>query len=62
MDRTLAALPDELKRALMLREFDGLAYEDIARVMDYPDGTVHLPDFQEAQEAIDVAIRPLLET
>jgi RNA polymerase sigma-70 factor (ECF subfamily) len=61
VDETLAALPDELKRALMLREFDGLAYEDIARVMDCPIGTVRSRIFR-AREAIDVAIRPLLET
>lgn len=61
VDETLAALPEELRRALMLREFDGLAYEDIAQVMDCPIGTVRSRIFR-AREAVDNAIRPLLET
>lgn len=61
VEETLAALPDELRRALMLREFDGLAYEEIADVMGCPIGTVRSRIFR-AREAIDEAIRPLLET
>lgn len=61
VEETLAALPDELRRALMLREFDGLAYEEIAEVMGCPIGTVRSRIFR-AREAIDEAIRPLLET
>ena len=33
-------LPDELRTAVMLREFDGLSYDEIAHVMDCPVGTV----------------------
>lgn len=58
---TLAGLPDELRRALLLREYDGLAYEDIARMMDCPIGTVRSRIFR-AREALDNAVRPLLET
>ncbi|HQQ63917.1 MAG TPA: RNA polymerase sigma factor RpoE [Pseudomonadales bacterium] len=58
---TLDGLPEELRRALMLREFDGLAYEDIAQIMECPIGTVRSRIFR-AREAIDHAIRPLLET
>lgn len=61
VEETLAGLPDELRKALMLREFDGLSYEDIAQIMDCPIGTVRSRIFR-AREAIDVAIRPLLET
>ena len=61
VEETLASLPDELRRALMLREFDGLAYEEIAEVMACPIGTVRSRIFR-AREAIDEAIRPLLET
>jgi RNA polymerase sigma-70 factor (ECF subfamily) len=61
VEETLASLPDELRRALMLREFDGLAYEEIAEVMACPIGTVRSRIFR-AREAIDAAIRPLLES
>ncbi len=61
VDETLAALPEELRRALMLREFDGLAYEEIAAAMDCPIGTVRSRIFR-AREAIDLAVRPLLES
>lgn len=52
-------LPDELRTAVMLREFDGLSYEEIADVMDCPLGTVRSRIFR-AREAIDREIRPLL--
>jgi RNA polymerase sigma-70 factor (ECF subfamily) len=61
IEETLAELPEELRRALMLREFDGMSYEDIAQTMDCPIGTVRSRIFR-AREAIDLAIRPLLET
>jgi RNA polymerase sigma-70 factor (ECF subfamily) len=61
IEETLASLPEDLRRALMLREFDGLSYEDIASMMDCPIGTVRSRIFR-AREAIDIAIRPLLES
>jgi RNA polymerase sigma-70 factor (ECF subfamily) len=61
VQETLVGLPDELRKALMLREFDGLSYEDIAQIMDCPIGTVRSRIFR-AREAIDIAIRPLLES
>ncbi|MEM7195376.1 MAG: RNA polymerase sigma factor RpoE [Pseudomonadota bacterium] len=48
-------LPDELKQAITLREFDGLSYEDIASVMECPIGTVRSRIFR-AREAIEVAM------
>lgn len=53
--QTLDALPEELKMALVLREFDGLSYEEIAEVMDCPVGTVRSRIFR-AREALDVTI------
>ncbi len=38
--RTIQQLPEDLRTALTLREFDGLSYEDIASVMQCPVGTV----------------------
>lgn len=55
----VADLPDELRTAVMLCEFDGLSYEEIATVMDCPVGTVRSRIFR-AREAIDERIRPLL--
>lgn len=52
-------LPDELRTAVTLREFDGLSYEEIAQVMSCPVGTVRSRIFR-AREAIDKVIRPLL--
>ncbi len=55
----ISRLPDELRTAVMLREFDGLSYDEIADVMDCPVGTVRSRIFR-AREAIDREIRPLL--
>ncbi len=52
-------LPNELKTAVTLREFEGLSYEQIAEIMDCPVGTVRSRIFR-AREAIDQVIRPLL--
>lgn len=52
-------LPDELRTAVTLREFEGLSYEEIAQVMSCPVGTVRSRIFR-AREAIDKVIRPLL--
>jgi RNA polymerase sigma-70 factor (ECF subfamily) len=38
--RAVAELPEELRRALLLREVEGLSYEEIAAAMDCPIGTV----------------------
>lgn len=59
--RAVQALPEELRSAITLREVEGLSYEDIARKMDCPIGTVRSRIFR-AREAIDIKLRPLLET
>jgi len=53
-------LPEEMRTAIMLREFDGLSYEEIAAAMDCPVGTVRSRIFR-AREAIDSKLNPLLE-
>lgn len=50
--RAVASLPDELRTALCLREFDGLSYEDIAAIMDCPIGTVRSRIFR-GRETVD---------
>ena len=59
INRALRMLPDELRTAITLREFDGLSYENIARVMNCPVGTVRSRIFR-AREAVDKVIQPLL--
>ncbi|MBF8223021.1 MULTISPECIES: RNA polymerase sigma factor RpoE [Halomonadaceae] len=54
-------LPEDLRTAITLREFDGLSYEDIANVMDCPVGTVRSRIFR-AREAVDRHIQPLVTT
>jgi len=55
----LDALPDDLRTAIVLREFEGLSYEEIANAMECPIGTVRSRIFR-AREAIDKRLRPLL--
>ena len=57
---TVAALPDDLRQAITLREVDGLSYEEIAQLMQCPIGTVRSRIFR-AREAIDARLRPLLD-
>ncbi len=52
-------LPDELRRAVTLRELEGLSYEEIAEAMNCPIGTVRSRIFR-AREAIEKKMRPLL--
>jgi RNA polymerase sigma-70 factor (ECF subfamily) len=58
--KALDQLPQDLRSALTLREFDGMSYEDIALVMGCPVGTVRSRIFR-AREAIDKEIAPLMQ-
>lgn len=58
---TIEKLPEELRIAIQLREIEGMSYEDIAKVMDCPIGTVRSRIFR-AREAIAQQLRPLLGT
>ena len=60
VEDTIGALPDDLRTAIMLRELDGLSYEEISQAMDCPVGTVRSRIFR-AREAIDKKIRPLVD-
>ena len=57
---TIAQLPDDLRTAIMLREIEGMSYEEIATTMDCPIGTVRSRIFR-AREAIDEKLKPLVE-
>ncbi|GJQ56301.1 MAG: RNA polymerase sigma-H factor [Rhodocyclaceae bacterium] len=58
VERTISTLPEELRTAIMLREIDGLSYEEIATAMECPVGTVRSRIFR-AREAIDASIAAL---
>jgi RNA polymerase sigma-70 factor, ECF subfamily len=53
-------LPEDMRIAIMLREFEGMSYEEIAEIMDCPVGTVRSRLFR-AREAIDSKLTPLLD-
>ena len=61
VNAAMERLPDDLKTAITLREIEGMAYEEIAQVMDCPIGTVRSRIFR-AREAIALELRPLLDT
>jgi len=56
----ISELPEDLRTAIMLREIDGMRYEDIALAMNSPIGTVRSRIFR-AREAIAARLRPLLD-
>lgn len=58
--RTIDSLPEDLRTAIVLREVEGLSYEEIAEAMDCPIGTVRSRIFR-AREAIDSKLKPLME-
>jgi len=60
VNAAMEALPDELRHAIVLREIDGLSYEEIASTMDCPIGTVRSRIFR-AREAVAEKLRPLLD-
>jgi len=57
----IESLPEDLKTAIVLREIEGLSYEEIATVMDCPIGTVRSRIFR-ARDSISERLRPLLDT
>ncbi|HPU79568.1 MAG: RNA polymerase sigma factor RpoE [Candidatus Accumulibacter propinquus] len=61
INAAMAALPEELRSAIVLREIEGLSYEEIAEAMRCPIGTVRSRIFR-AREAVAEKLRPLLDT
>jgi RNA polymerase sigma-70 factor (ECF subfamily) len=60
VNRAVEELPEDLRTAIILREVEGLSYEEIAAAMDCPVGTVRSRIFR-AREAIDRDLKPLLD-
>jgi RNA polymerase sigma-70 factor, ECF subfamily len=60
VNQAIEALPEDLRTAIVLREVEGMSYEEIAGAMDCPVGTVRSRIFR-AREAIDKRLKPLLD-
>jgi|TARA_B110000305_G_scaffold158629_1_gene175419 RNA polymerase sigma-70 factor (ECF subfamily) len=60
VNKTIDELPADLREAIMLREIEGMSYEDIAEAMECPIGTVRSRIFR-AREAISQKIKPMLD-
>jgi RNA polymerase sigma-70 factor (ECF subfamily) len=59
VNKAIEDLPEELRNAIVMREIDGMSYEDIAQSMNCPIGTVRSRIFR-AREAIATRLRPIL--
>lgn len=59
VNKAMNDLPEDLRNAIVMREIDGMSYEDIAESMSCPIGTVRSRIFR-AREAIAIKLRPLL--
>ena len=60
VNRAIDQLPEDLRTAIVLREIEGLSYEEIAESMQCPIGTVRSRIFR-AREAIALELRPILD-
>ncbi|HUN73434.1 MAG TPA: RNA polymerase sigma factor RpoE [Steroidobacteraceae bacterium] len=60
VNAAIDALPEDLRTAIVLRELEGLSYEEIAATMGCPVGTVRSRIFR-AREAIDRRLREVFE-
>ncbi len=61
VNAAVAALSEDLRQAITLREIEGLSYEEIAELMNCPIGTIRSRIFR-ARDAIAARLRPLLDT
>lgn len=61
VNRAIDRLPEDLRTAIVLREIEGLSYEEIAESMNCPIGTVRSRIFR-AREAIAQELKPILNS
>jgi len=59
VERAIAALPEDLRMAIVLRELEGMSYEEIAQTMECPVGTVRSRIFR-ARDAIGKKVGSLI--
>jgi RNA polymerase sigma-70 factor (ECF subfamily) len=60
VNAAIAALPEDLRTAIVLRELEGMSYEEIAEAMACPVGTVRSRIFR-AREAIDARLSQVFD-
>jgi RNA polymerase sigma-70 factor, ECF subfamily len=60
VNAAIGELPEDLRTAIVLRELEGMSYEEIAASMDCPVGTVRSRIFR-AREAIDKRLREVFD-
>jgi RNA polymerase sigma-70 factor (ECF subfamily) len=60
VNHAIEELPEDLRTAIVLRELEGMSYEEIAASMDCPVGTVRSRIFR-AREAIDRRLREVFD-
>ena len=60
VNEAINQLPEDLRTAIVLREIDGMSYEEIAQTMECPIGTVRSRIFR-AREAIDKRLKPIVD-
>lgn len=60
LDRALRALPEKLRTVVLLHDVEGLAYEEIAAVVDCPLGTVKSRLFN-ARKALRTRLLPYID-
>lgn len=60
INQAILELPEDLRTAVTLREYEGLSYEDIAAIMDCPVGTIRSRIFR-GRESIDARVVELIE-
>ena len=59
VEKAIAALPEDLRTAIVLREIEGMSYEEIAQTMECPVGTVRSRIFR-ARDAIGKKVGSLI--
>ena len=59
--RAIATVPEKYRLALVLRDIEGLAYEEIAEVLGVPGGTVR-SRINRARSMLKRKLQPLLRT
>jgi len=59
VQKAIEELPEDLRTAIILRELEGMSYDEIAKAMSCPVGTVRSRIFR-AREAIEKRLRPLI--
>ncbi len=60
VNAAISELPEDLRTAIVLRELEGMSYEEIAESMECPVGTVRSRIFR-AREAIDRRLREVFD-